>query len=202
MDSQIYPPVEASGGQEQYYVRSSWHSEACNWESSGQSDIPSSRGIWWPRALLHKVSLTFTVMHQVGLTFWGCRFEIFLWNCDFSGTTYHRDLKAKCNWIWHASNPKYVPLIPFPCISPSQNQQNMKFLAVCLTPPWQKSEKEISLNREKVFEKAWKSAHISLWVCQLQCTMLELCVTNTFWVTMVFLHFWQEGLVIGFWNMV
>ena len=40
---------------------------------------------------------------------------------------------------------------------------------------------------EKVFEKAWKSAHVGFWVCQSQCTMLELCVTSTFWVMMVFL---------------
>ena len=39
VDSQMYPPVEASGGQEQYYVRSSWHLRECNWESSGQSDV-------------------------------------------------------------------------------------------------------------------------------------------------------------------
>ena len=65
--------VEASGGQQKYYVRSSWHSEECNWEFSAQSDIPSGRGIWWPRTILCKVSLTFTVMHKVSLTFWGCR---------------------------------------------------------------------------------------------------------------------------------
>ena len=44
---QMYPLVEASGGQEQYYVRLSWH--------SGQSDVPHSAGIWWPRAVLHQV---------------------------------------------------------------------------------------------------------------------------------------------------
>ena len=34
----------------------------------------------------------------------------------------------KCHWIWHASNPKYIPLKQFWCIFPSQNQQNVKFL--------------------------------------------------------------------------
>ena len=53
------PQVEASGGQEQYYIRSSWHCEGCNWECSGQSDVPPGRGIWWSRAVLCKVSLTF-----------------------------------------------------------------------------------------------------------------------------------------------
>ena len=105
------------------------------------------------------------------------------------------------HWIWHASNPKYMPLKPFQCIFPSQNQQNVKFLAVYLTPP-DKKLKNVNLHREKVFEKARKSAYTGFWVCQLQCTMLELCVTSTFWVTMVFLDFWQEGLCIGFWNMV
>ena len=67
------PPVQASGGQEQYYLSSSWHSAECNWECSGQLDIAPITCIWWSRAVLHKVSLTFTVMHQVGLTFWACR---------------------------------------------------------------------------------------------------------------------------------
>ena len=34
----------------------------------------------------------------------------------------------KCHWIWHALNPKYVPLKQFHCIFPSQYQQNVKFL--------------------------------------------------------------------------
>ena len=34
----------------------------------------------------------------------------------------------KCHWIWHALNPKYMPLKPFQCIFPSQKQQNVKFL--------------------------------------------------------------------------
>ena len=58
-DSQRYPPVEASSGQEQYYIRSSWHLEECNWEGTLQSDVPLDRGIWWPRAVLHQVILTF-----------------------------------------------------------------------------------------------------------------------------------------------
>ena len=34
------PLVEASGGWEQYYIRSSWHVEQCNCKGSGQSDVP------------------------------------------------------------------------------------------------------------------------------------------------------------------
>ena len=33
-----------------------------------------------------------------------------------------------CHWIWYTLNPKYVPLKPFWCIFPSQNQQNVKYL--------------------------------------------------------------------------
>ena len=34
----------------------------------------------------------------------------------------------KCHWIWHASNPKYVPLKPFLMhFFPVKNQQNVKF---------------------------------------------------------------------------
>ena len=56
------PPLATSGGQEQYYVRSSWHSEECNWESIRQADVPSSRGIWWPRAVLCSIILTHSRM--------------------------------------------------------------------------------------------------------------------------------------------
>ena len=57
------------------------------------------------------------------------------------------------HWIWHSLNPKYVPLNPFQCIFPSPNQQNVKFW---LFPelPLKKTEKNVNLNREKVFKKA------------------------------------------------
>ena len=38
------------------------------WVQNFRSDVPPSRGIWWSRAVLCKVSLTFTFMHLVGLT--------------------------------------------------------------------------------------------------------------------------------------
>ena len=107
-----------------------------------------------------------------------------------------------CHWNWHTLNPKYAPLKPFWCIFPCQNQQNVNFLVVYWTPLDKKWKKNVNLNIEKVFEKAWKSAHIGFWICQLQCSMLELCVTSTFWVMRVSLNFWQKGLGIGLWNMV
>ena len=70
-------------------------------------------------------------------------------------------------------------------------KQNVKFW---LFPklPLIKNWRNVNLCREKVFTKACKSAHIGFWVCLLQCTMLELCVTSTFWVIMVFLHFYGK----------
>ena len=68
--------------------------------------------------------------------------------------------------------------------------------------PLTKNWKNVNLHREKVFAKACKSAHIGFWVCQSQCTMLDLCVISTFWVIMVFLHFVWEGQDIGLWTML
>ena len=64
------PPVQASGGQEQNYIRSPSHLHLCIRLSTFEdADITPSRAICWSRALLHQVSLTFTFMHQVSLTF-------------------------------------------------------------------------------------------------------------------------------------
>ena len=90
------------------------------------------------------------------------------------------------HWNQHALNPKYMPLKPFQCIFPSQNNKMWNF-GCFLNSPWQKTEKLQFAQRKSVC----KSAHIGFWVCPLQCTMLELCVTSTFWVIMVFLHFFM-----------
>ena len=107
------------------------------------------------------------------------------------------ETQNQCHWIWHTLNPIYVPLKPFWCIFPSQNQQKYEnFLAVLLNSPNKKFKKMSILTGEKVFKKAWKSAHVGFWVCQLQCTTLETFVWQVlFWLMMVFLYFWQEGLV-------
>ena len=63
------------------------------------------------------------------------------------------------HWIWHASNPEYSPLKPFQCVLPSQNQQNVKFLAVCWTPPdkkWKKNKICQFVQRKS----AWKGLKI------------------------------------------
>ena len=57
----MYPPVEASGGPEQFYIRSAWYLHFCirlPWHLQIQT-YPPSRGIWWSRAVLVKVILTF-----------------------------------------------------------------------------------------------------------------------------------------------
>ena len=47
------PPVEASSGDEQDYIRLTWHFTEYNWEGSLQSDVSPGRGIWWPRWTWH-----------------------------------------------------------------------------------------------------------------------------------------------------
>ena len=51
----------------------------------------------------------------------------------------------------------------------SQNQQNVKFLAVCLTAHDKNKKKNVNFNREKVFKKTWKSPHIGLLVYNALC---------------------------------
>ena len=49
----------------------------------------------------------------------------------------------KCHWMWHALNPKYVPLKQFWCIFPSQYQQNVTFWLFAelpLTKNWKKCQ--------------------------------------------------------------
>ena len=62
------------------------------------------------------------------------------------------ETQNKHHWIWHASNSKYVPHKPFQCIIPSQNKQNVKFVAVCLHPS-DNNGKEIHLYRVKCSKK-------------------------------------------------
>ena len=68
--------------------------------------------------------------------------------------------------------------------------------------PLTKNEKKTSICTGKSVWKAWISAHIGFWLCWLQCTMLELCVTSMFWMMVFSWFFWQESLGIGFRNMV
>ena len=109
------------------------------------------------------------------------------WNFDFSGAAYHRDSKPA--------------LLDLTCLKPyicttqailmhfSQSKSlKCKIFGCLLNYSWQEIKK-YHFKREKVFQKAWKSAHIGFWVCWLQCTMLEFCVTSTFWVMMVFSWF-------------
>ena len=96
----------------------------------------------------------------------------FAWNCDFQEPLIAETWNLQ-HWIWHALNPKYVPLKPFWCIFPSQNQQNMTFWLFPELPSDKKTEKNVNLPREKVFAKASKSVHIGFWVCQLHNALCE-----------------------------
>ena len=62
-------------------------------------------------------------------------------NFDFSGTTYHRDWN-KCHWIWHASNPKCVPLTQ----AISTKWENLLFT----------SHLSKSMSKWRKFLKTWK----------------------------------------------
>ena len=74
------PPVEASGGHKQYYIRSLWHSEASNWECNGQSDIPpveasGGQEQYYIRSAWHLHSCIRSVWHFVDynwLSSWVC----------------------------------------------------------------------------------------------------------------------------------
>ena len=86
----------------------------------------------------------------------------------------------KCHWIWHASNPKYVPLKPFWCIF-SQSKINKIWNFGCfLNSPWQKTEKMSICTEKKCLQRLANLHIIGFWVCQSQCTMLDLCVISTF----------------------
>ena len=49
--SDVPPLVEVSGGQEQYYVRSSWHVEVMQLRRQWTVKMYPHRGIWWTRML-------------------------------------------------------------------------------------------------------------------------------------------------------
>ena len=88
---------------------------------------------------------------------------------------------------------KYVPLKPFWCIFPSQNQENVK---CWLFPelPLSKNWKNPSICMvKKCLQRLFKSAHDGfLGTANRNCTMLELRnLTSTFWVIMAcLLHFY------------
>ena len=126
---------------------------------------------------------------------------LFSWNFDFSGTTYHTDSKPVPLDL--ACLKPYIHATQIISMHFSQSKSTKcEIFGSLLNSPWQKRKKMSICTGKKCFKKAWKSPHLGFWVCQSQCTMLELCVTGTFWVMTMFLYFWQAGLDIGFWNMV
>ena len=107
----------------------------------------------------------------------------------FHGTTYCIDSKPKYHWIWHTSNPKYVPLKPFWCIFPSQNQQNVKFLPeivmFSINHPCTRLEKNAIWIWKIVFQTLKCMPHHSHFDAFLPVKMhyvRTLCLTSTLWV--------------------
>ena len=119
----------------------------------------------------------------------------------FFRTTYHSDSKPMPLDLAHLKPYIHATQVISMHFSLSKSTK-CEIYACLLNSPLHKMKKKHQFEQEKVFQKAWKSAQTGFSVCQSQCTMSELCVTSTFSVMKVFLNFWQEGLGIGFWNMV
>ena len=122
-------------------------------------------------------------------------------------------LKKRTWNLWQLEQEKipetlgYAILKPFWCIFPSQNQQNVKFLAVMLNSPWQKMKKETTLiwTGKKCLKRLEWDLHIG-GLLGMPITMHY--VYNFVWQILFELlwfflnHLLQEGLSIGFWNML
>ena len=67
--------------------------------------------------------------------------EVFAWHVFIFQEPLIIETQNLCHWIWHTSNPTYMPLKPFQCIFHSQNQQNVKLVPVYWTPPYTKWKK-------------------------------------------------------------
>ena len=90
--------------------------------------------------------------------------------------------------MWHSSQDLHMshPIFPW-----SKSEQNVTFSAVFSTPSDKNWKIHVTLHREKAILQRLANLHIQaiLQYSQSQCTMLELCVTSTFWVIMVFCIF-------------
>ena len=53
------PPIESSSDQEWYYITSACHLVSLWVRLTCSQMYPPGKGIWWPRAVLHQVNLTF-----------------------------------------------------------------------------------------------------------------------------------------------
>ena len=104
--------------------------------------------------------------------------------------------------IWHALNHKYTQLKPFECIFPSQNQQNVKILAIYWTPTDKKWKKKSLWTGKKCSKRLENICTYKFLGISITMHYIKTLCDKYFWVMMVFLDLWQEGLGIGFWNMV
>ena len=152
------------------------------------------------------------------------------------------ETRNKCHWIWHALNPKYVPLKQFQCIFPVKINKMWNFclklwffrnhlsqrIDICsirfsmpqilniwhssnfdaffsvkinkmwnfgcfLNSPWQKTEKNVNLHREKVICKGLQiCTYRFLGMLIIMHYVRTLCNKYFPWVIMVFLHFYGK----------
>ena len=85
--------------------------------------------------------------------------EVFTWHVFIFQEPLIIETQNLCHWIWHTSNPTYMPLKPFQCIFHSQNQQNVKFLPVSWTPPYTKWKKHQFEQGTTISIETWKPMH-------------------------------------------
>ena len=99
---------------------------------------------------------------------------IFAWNCNFLGTISKPVVLDLAQLNMHHSS-HFNALFPV-------KMPKCEILAVSWTPPDKKLKKPSICTGKKCSQRL-ANLHIQgFWVCQLQCTMLQLCVTSTFWV--------------------
>ena len=140
--------------------------------------------------------------------------HICFWVCQLQCTMLELCVTS---WIGHASNTKYAPLEPFWLFelwwfiwTQSMTMHYVRTLCDKYFLSYDGlSELSMTKNEKKTLIctgikcwKAWILVHIGFWVCWLQWSMLELCVTSTFWVMMGFSWFltgrsWYRGLKPG-----
>ena len=111
------------------------------------------------------------------------------------------ETRNKCHWIWHALNPKYVPLKQFQCIFPVKINKMWNF-GCFLNSPWQKNWKKHQFAQGKSVCKGLQICKYKfmsmLIIMHYVRTLCDKYILSYYG----FSAFLWEGLDIGFWNMV
>ena len=128
--------------------------------------------------------------------------EIFAWNCRFFRNHLSQRLETCSIGFGMPQTLNTVPLKPFWCILPSQNQQNVKFWLFSCTPFNKKLQKTSICTGKTCSQRLAKSAHIRFLSMPIAMHYVRTLCDKYFLSYYVFLHFLWEGQDIGFWNMV